>query len=76
MAPPNDRKKSKCLVILILRRFRGGPVEGLMGGQSGDIFRGGPVKKTHCNFNKISWLVDLKKAPLFTVAYEYIIGKI
>ena len=24
--PPDDRKKSKCLVILILRRFRGGPV--------------------------------------------------
>ena len=47
-----------------------------MGGQSRDIFRGGPVKKTPCNFNKISWLVDLKKAPLFTVAYEYIIGKI
>ena len=40
-------KESKCLVILILRRFRGGPVEGFMGGgQSRDIFRGGPVKKT------------------------------
>ena len=39
-------KKSKCLVILILRRFRGGPVEGFLGGgQSLDIFRGGPVKK-------------------------------
>ena len=39
-------KKSKCLVILILRRFRGEPVEGFMGGgQSRDIFRGGPVKK-------------------------------
>ena len=33
-------------MILILRRFRGGPVEGFMGGgQSSDIFRGGPVKK-------------------------------
>ena len=33
-------------MILILRRFRGGPVEGFMGGgQSRDIFRGGPVKK-------------------------------
>ena len=47
---PNDRKKSKCIVILILRKFRGGPVEGFMGGgQSRDIFRGGPVKKTPCN---------------------------
>ena len=46
--PPNDRKKSKCLVILIRRKFRGGPVEGFMGGgQSRDIFRGGPVKKDH-----------------------------
>ena len=43
---PNNRKKSKCLVIFIRRRFRGGPVEGFMGGgQSRDIFRGGPVKK-------------------------------
>ena len=48
LAPPNDRKKSKCLVTLILRRFRGGAVEGFMGGQSRHIFRGGPVKKTPC----------------------------
>ena len=49
LAPPKDEKK--CLVILILRRFRGGPVKGFMevgGGQSRDIFRGGPVKKTPC----------------------------
>ena len=38
--PPNDRKKSKCLVILIRRRFRGGPVEGFMGGASLETFSG------------------------------------
>ena len=51
--PPHDRKKSKCLedlnVILILTRFRGGAVEAFFGGgQSRDVFRGGPVKKTPC----------------------------
>ena len=40
LAPPNDRKKSKFLVILILRRFRGGPVEGFMGGASLETFSG------------------------------------
>ena len=40
-------------MILILRKFRGGPVKGFMGGgQSRDIFRGGPVKKTPCKFYK------------------------
>ena len=38
--PPNNRKKSKCLVILILGRFRGGPVEGFMGGASPETFSG------------------------------------
>ena len=38
--PPNDQKKSKCLVILTLRRFRGGPVEGFMGRASLETFSG------------------------------------
>ena len=42
-------KKSKCLVILILRRFRGGPVEGFMGGASVETFSGeGQLKKPPC----------------------------
>ena len=47
MAPPNDRKKSKCLLILILRRLRGGPDEGFMGGASIETFSGeAQLKKT------------------------------
>ena len=55
--PPNDRKQSKCLVILILRRFRGGPVEGFLGGASLETFSGeAQLKKSPCmlsikNFN-------------------------
>ena len=56
-------KKSKCLVILILRRFRGGPVEGFLGGgQSGDIFRGGPVKKITLYIVIIRLVVALSKS--------------
>ena len=47
--PLMSEKKSKCLVILILRRLRGGPVEGFMGGASLQTFSGeGQLKKTPC----------------------------
>ena len=49
LAPPNDRKKSKCLMILIRRRFRGGPVEGFTGGASLEKFSGeAQLKKSPC----------------------------
>ena len=32
-------------MILLLRKFRGGAVEGFIGGASLDIFRGVPVEK-------------------------------
>ena len=61
-------KKSKCLVILILRRFRGGPVEGFMGGASLETFSGeAQLKKPPCikdptNTKGASWmLVDSNK---------------
>ena len=34
-SPLTDQKKSKFLVILTLRKLRGGPVEGFMGGVGG-----------------------------------------
>ena len=40
-------KSLKCLLILICRRFRGGPVEGFMGGASLETFSGEAQLKNH-----------------------------
>ena len=48
--PLKIEKKSKCSVILILRRFRGGPVEGFLGGASLKTFSGeAQLKKSPCS---------------------------
>ena len=47
MPPLMIEKSLKCLLILICRRFRGGPVKGFMGGASLETFSGEAQLKNH-----------------------------
>ena len=68
---PNERKKSKWLVILILRRLRGGPVEGFMGGASIETFSGeAQLKKPPCIKEKDHLAGQLTRPSILCVTHQ------